>query len=660
MCRAWVWTLGWVVAGLAMGLGEPAGAQQRAGGDGHALDANQRAGSGGRNTAENQIDYRRRNDIITGNVSGGRAFRDQVDYFAPNEFQDELGSDDLFRFRAESLGSVPGGGRAVQQRLGGGQSVYRSFSGLPSTGRAPRSTRIDPRSAGTYDPGAVSQGATPLTDEQFQLGPVEAPAGDTAADPGQPALGVDFSPLLGVRANRPEPARASEPGPDPTQVPEVAPEPVDPDVQPETDAEWNRRTSRLDNRLRPEMPTDGQERFADRPMFEEGLARDWAQQQPTTFLGRELQTRLSETRRSPTIDQRIARMQQSLFDQLQQRRAAENDQPYQNVLEAMKTSPQQRQQAGGAGEDQQLVSQFEADAFELPSDQQIATAEQRRREALDRAFGRAGRGLEDEPDQTDQATDQQGEDALGPDLPELPGQGEGEADADADAQAEGDEAGDALDQTLDQLNYDAGLVESLVGKRETRVDELLAEGEKAIANGQFFDAERIYRQLLSDAPNRPMVRVGLIHSQIGAAMVRSATLNMRRLFNEHPELIATRYDRSLLPPKDRLQWLQKEFQRMIQQNESTFEPALMLAYIGYQVGSRPLVRYGLATAESAAPRDPLLPVLRRIWLDDEAAGRPAGQAGSAGQSEAGQSPTGGGASGANDGGAANGSPQPAK
>ena len=43
----------------------------------------------------------------------------------------------------------------------------------------------------------------------------------------------------------------------------------------------------------------------------------------------------------------------------------------------------------------------------------------------------------------------------------------------------------------------------------------------------------------------------------------------------------------------------------------------MMAYLGYQVDSRQLIRYGLAVAESRAPKDPLRPLLRRIWLTDQ-------------------------------------------
>ena len=41
----------------------------------------------------------------------------------------------------------------------------------------------------------------------------------------------------------------------------------------------------------------------------------------------------------------------------------------------------------------------------------------------------------------------------------------------------------------------------------------------------------------------------------------------------------------------------------------------MLAYLGYQLDAKPLVEFGLAVAEAQAPRDPLMPVLRKIWIE---------------------------------------------
>ena len=72
-------------------------AQNAAGGGGRALDANPQQGSGGVNRPENVIDFRARNNIITGNVTDFRQFRGGVGYSAPGDFGGRLGSDDLCR-----------------------------------------------------------------------------------------------------------------------------------------------------------------------------------------------------------------------------------------------------------------------------------------------------------------------------------------------------------------------------------------------------------------------------------------------------------------------------------------------------------------------------------------------------------------------------------
>ncbi len=46
---------------------------------------------------------RLRNAIVTGNAPGGLSFRGDVGYTAPNEFRGELGANDLFAFRRDSL-----------------------------------------------------------------------------------------------------------------------------------------------------------------------------------------------------------------------------------------------------------------------------------------------------------------------------------------------------------------------------------------------------------------------------------------------------------------------------------------------------------------------------------------------------------------------------
>ena len=56
---------------------------------------------------------------------------------------------------------------------------------------------------------------------------------------------------------------------------------------------------------------------------------------------------------------------------------------------------------------------------------------------------------------------------------------------------------------------------------------------------------------------------------------------------------------------------------MIERPGSSADPGIMMAYLGYQINSRQLVRYGLALAQTSDARDPLLPLLRQIWLDEQ-------------------------------------------
>ena len=109
-----------VAAGVvAAALAAPASAQYRQDG-GRALDANPRAGSGGRNdepgsnagTGPGRSPLVTGNQIVTGNVTAGRQFRDRVGYTDPSEFRDITSSSfSSDRFVRDSAG--------VPQRVGG-------------------------------------------------------------------------------------------------------------------------------------------------------------------------------------------------------------------------------------------------------------------------------------------------------------------------------------------------------------------------------------------------------------------------------------------------------------------------------------------------------------------------------------------------------------
>jgi len=94
-----------VAAALVIGAGK-AGAQYKSGNDGRALDANNRVGSAGSNgeRSDNRIGPTG-NQIVTGNVTGGREFRGPVGYTDSREFRGITARDQSDRFIRNSAGA---------------------------------------------------------------------------------------------------------------------------------------------------------------------------------------------------------------------------------------------------------------------------------------------------------------------------------------------------------------------------------------------------------------------------------------------------------------------------------------------------------------------------------------------------------------------------
>lgn len=601
-----------LASGLMVVGPSPAQAQIAASqGGGRALDASNQVGSGGNNRLENQVDYAARNDLITGNVAGGFGFQGDIDYSAPGVFRGSLESESLFSFQAASLASSPLVANLPRNiRRGGNVVVYNNFTAIPPGRQVNSPTTFAPqggvfrvnRDLGDANAYQLTLDNNPnnVVNNQFRAQPGTNTLGVLRVEDGT-ALAVTADPLRGVRrqAITPTPAPKIDPA-DPSAIPGLDPETGLPSLNGDTQ-----------NNFIPATPLDGSSNLTQGPANNAELA---ARQRasftdasgmvkPTLQLG---QLSSNAAQASPaTLEQRVKTLQEEIFGQTDDRSAnaapdqAGPQQPqdsYRNLLDDIRDQSRQSVAERRANDEREGVDNRPEwmKALRDPSNQELDAAEGSLQATLDRISA-----------STEENRRREGRD-------------EASRQEDAEAQAQADAALDAL---MTDLSYNIRL-ETLVAEREGRLNELFAQAETQMASGQFLNAERTYRQIRIEAVDNPLGQSGLIHAQIGAGMVRSAAFNLRQLFEDHPELIATRYGKSLLPPGDRLEWVQKELQRMIDAESNALEPGLMMAYLGYQVESRQLIRYGLAIAEDASPLDPLLPVLRRIWLDQKPAESP--------------------------------------
>ena len=593
--------LGTSLATAAIGLALAAGsalAQEQVDTSGRALDANPGVGTGGVNPSAPVIDYRARNDIITGNVGGGRHFRGQIDYGAPREFRGQLGSDDLFRFRADSLPTTPGQPA---------QSVFRPFT----------------------SPGVPTAPGPGQPDWRFDVGGYGAPV-DQRLDPArvtewrQPAflrvprtmedgriLETQLSPLTGVRLLEDldrvdlwqrdlddDRFRLPRPGDEPIYDPFGDVDALDEQQMRELEQEVGWRE--IEWRRGAHMPAE----LLTQPLPRARLA-------PSAVLGERLRSGEIAGGRGDHLDpatrQGLERLAERLYGPMDER-----DEPggYRDLLAAVRGHVAPLPAIEDEDDDRPIWERLDArddEQWERWWQEELERREARRAERDERDEDPIAELLPLDRGELEQAETRReqvlreiyGEEGMQR-LPEM-----------------GVEDDDALALMLEDLSYNLPRLQTLAGEADTRPARLMREGEQAMAEGHYFDAEGVFRQAVRQRPDDPLGRIGLVHAQMGAGMIRSAAMQLRQVFDEHPEVIAARYDAELLPAEERLRWLQRELQRMLgEAAERPEDAALMLAYLGYQVDSRPLMRYGLARAEAMDPDDGLYVLLRRIWLED--------------------------------------------
>jgi hypothetical protein len=555
------------VVGLAALLtaGVTAQAQTRAGSNGRALDANQQVGTGGVNPADGRLDFSRQNDIITGNVGGGRGFQDDIGYGAVGEFTDTeryrtgtFGRSDefndsntLYDFRASSLTSSPSYFNAATVGGVNQRNNFRVFRGFTNRSTQPQSPGLIAPQGGKYRVGSAPAFST-IYNGQIRTDAFRDSTSRFA--PGRALQAFSQAPNTGL-----------------DRVPDVTSKALSRKFYDQAgEANEYEISSNLTDSLR--LDTNVFDPFGKTQRDKAGTQPlQPGQIPPTLMIGQQLQLLIDPATGGIIDPTRSQQVLDSVFQRLDTPNAQADDAGvYVKLLRDIKDGKT------GDGPDDWIGT------LDAPTSQQLTEAERAYDEIMKEMYGEDYKTRRAERDSTDD-----------------PGAGDEEVRG-----------------VVDQLNYDLPRLESLAGNKQTRIAKLTREAEVALANGKYLTAESRFRQLLLDTKDDPLPRAGLVHAQLGAGMFRSAGMNLRALFVQHPELIAARYDAKLLPPEDRLQWIQQELQSVIGRGEGGKDAPLLLAYLGYQANSRQVVRYGLALAQSQSPRDPFLAVVREIWLDE--------------------------------------------
>ena len=159
-------------------------------------------------------------------------------------------------------------------------------------------------------------------------------------------------------------------------------------------------------------------------------------------------------------------------------------------------------------------------------------------------------------------------------------------------------------QTISQL--DAGTREAL--------DTMLQSGDRSMRVGRYLTAEKAFTAGALIAPSNPLPLAGLANSQVAAGLQISGAITLRRLFTTWPEMIDTRYGFDILGSIERLRTIGAE--SILKGDGSKYQSdyGFVAAYVGHQIGDRPLVENGLSLMERDVTDQAFTEALRKIWL----------------------------------------------
>ena len=199
---------------------------------------------------------------------------------------------------------------------------------------------------------------------------------------------------------------------------------------------------------------------------------------------------------------------------------------------------------------------------------------------------------------------------------------------------------DAYSQVLDQdvlraIREHAGTVQNYIESDQGKDNfgRQLTEAQRLMGSRRYFDAEDRFGKAIVSNPANASSQAGRVHAEIGAGAYTSAAVNLRTLLADYPQFAGVRYAPQLLPAPQRLkdaladvsQRLDGEMRAGRKSGESSgvVAPALLLAYLGYQMNEMNYVRKGLDALRDASISDPgnatLEQYLRSVWLNETTA-----------------------------------------
>ena len=144
----------------------------------------------------------------------------------------------------------------------------------------------------------------------------------------------------------------------------------------------------------------------------------------------------------------------------------------------------------------------------------------------------------------------------------------------------------------------------------------LAEAEREMRAGNYVSAAARYEAAERLVPNQPLVRLGRATAELAAGYYRRAASVLRSAYGDNPELTMARVDAASLVGEERLRVVAEDLRRLSEADPDAADPLLLLAFVSYGQGRYDQAATFLDLAERRSGDDPFYAALKRMWALD--------------------------------------------
>jgi hypothetical protein len=162
------------------------------------------------------------------------------------------------------------------------------------------------------------------------------------------------------------------------------------------------------------------------------------------------------------------------------------------------------------------------------------------------------------------------------------------------------------------------------GGQASAFNVLMARAESQLKESKYLDAAATYEQALLANPENALALVGKAHAELGAGAYQSAAFDLKFVYTRNPQMVGVRYNMATFINAQRQDFLIRDLTALAQNSKEMNNTAsFLLCYLYYQTGRRQQLNAQLTRWGDATGHDNWQGVLKRAWLTEEPATRPA-------------------------------------